>query len=213
MPLLSITVKGTELALDEVAIKLDRGYEFTELKLLHIYHNIDSKNITGITGDQGKTSTQQALLFVRLGGLVEGHKQIVNYEGKYKSPTFHYQQNIYNDDDYQIGNGTINEDNAKTQSQVAVSDRYHADVNIFHLIPIGASRYNTHEIISRDVFRTLHKKGILKFNGELKFQLHYMNFDGDILPINTASGGIDVDIKGAVKCKSFITMLFEYEEA
>ena len=65
MPLLSITVKGTELALDEVAIKLDRGYEFTELKLLHIYHNIDSKNITGIAGDQGKTATQQSLLFVR----------------------------------------------------------------------------------------------------------------------------------------------------
>ena len=73
---------------------------------------------------------------------------------------------------------------------------------------------NTHEIISRDVFRTLHKKGILKFNGELKFQLHYMNFDGDILPMNTASGGVVVDAgKTAIQCKSFITMLFEYEEA
>ena len=209
MPLLSITVKASELALDEVLIKLERAYKFTELKLLHIYHNIDSANITA---NSGKDATQQCLLFIRLGNLIENHKQIINYEGKYQTSKFDSQQNINSNDDFQIGQNTLQVGNTNSVSSGTTTDRYHADVDIFHLIPIGASRFNSHDIISRDVFKSLHKGSILNFTGELKFELHYMDFNGDIVPMNTASGGIVVGSKGKVKALSFITLLFEYEE-
>ena len=213
MPLLSITIKASELKLDEVLIKLERAYDFTELKLLHIYHNIDSNNISANKDSKGtsKDSTQQALLFVRLGGLVDNHKQIINYEGKYQTAIFTSQQNIYDNDNYQVGDGTLKLNDPNSVSSGITSSRYHADVDIFHLVPIGASRHNTAEIISRDVFKTLHKGSILKFNGELKFQLHYMNFDGDIVPAFDSGIIVDVDTD-KIKHKTFITLMFEYSE-
>ena len=212
MPLLSITVKAAELQLDEVRIKLERAYNFTELKLLHIYHNIDSANITA---NSGKDATQQALLFVRLGGLVENAKQIINYEGLYETASFSSQHNTYNGDNFQIGQGTekINNPVSVADSSGTTQTRYNADVDIFHLIPIGASRHSTAEIISRDVFKKLHTGSILKFSGELKFQIFYMNHDADIVPMNAASGGFDT-VGGGKKSryKTFITLLFEYSE-
>jgi len=211
MPLLSITVKAAELQLDEVRIKLERAYNFTELKLLHIYHNIDSANIKA---NSGKDATQQALLFVRLGGLVENAKQIINYEGLYETPTFSSQQNIHTGDNFQLGQGTLKFDNpvSVADSSGTTQTRYNADVDIFHLIPIGASRHSSAEIISRDVFKKLHTGSILKFSGELKFQIFYMDFDANIVPMNASTGGFVTDTKSAIKYKTFITLLFEYSE-
>ena len=209
MPLLSITVKSTELAQDEVAIKLERSYAFSELKLLHIYHNIDSANIIA---NSGEDATQQCQLFVRLGGLIENSKQIINYEGLYEAATTKSMPNVYSMDNYQVGGGTQDSNNEFSTSDSANTDRYSADVDIFHLIPIGASRFNTQEIISRDVFKKLHGGGILNFNGELKFAIHYMDSLGDIVPMNTVSGGIVVDNKGKVKHRSYMTLIFEYQE-
>jgi len=206
MPLLSITMKSTELAQDEIRVKLEREYNFTELKLLHVYHNIDSANLS-----DSSDKTQEALLFVRLGGLVENHSQIINYSGKYETYSSHERQKIYSQDDYQIGQGTNSVGNSNSGTAQS-TDLFEADIDVFHLIPIGASRFNAHNIVSRDVFKTLHKGGILHFGGELKFQIHYMNHLGVITNMTSSTGGIDVTGKGKAKHLTFMTLLFEYQE-
>ncbi len=206
MPLLSITIKSEELAQDEVSILLEKEYDFTELKLLHVYHNIDSASMT-----DDSDMTQEVLLFIKLGGLVENHKQIINYTGKYETGSFHTRQSTYTNDDYQIGQGTNSVNNDNSGSTVSTS-RYEADIDIFNMIPIGASRCNGKNIVSRDVFKTIHSGGILHFGGELKFSLHYINALGDLTNMTTATGGISVLTKGKSKHLSFMTLLFSYEE-
>ena len=206
MPLLSLTIKSEELSKDEVSILLEREYDFTELKLLHVYHNIDSTNLT-----DHNDMTQEVMLFVKLGGLIENHKQIINYTGKYQTISSHIRDNTYTQDDYQIGS-TNSVNNANSGSSTSTS-RYEADIDIFNMIPIGASRCDGTNIVSRDVFKTLHSGGILHFGGELKFQLHYMNYLGNLVNMTTETGGISVLTKGKTKHLSFITLLFSYEEA
>jgi len=207
MPLLSLTMRAAELAGGRVDIKLDRDYKFTELKLLHVYHNIDSINLA-----DSNDKTQEALLFIRLGGLIENHKQLINYEGNFEA---HQQLNIphrYDNDDFQFGNGTKRTDNP-TPSTASASNRFVADVNEFFLIPIGASRFNGHNIVSRDVFKTLHKDGsVLHFNGQLKFEIHYLSHAGGLLPIDATNGGIFQAAKGKNAHNTFITLMFEYQE-
>ena len=206
MPLLSITIKSEELIQDEVSILLEKEYDFTELKLLHVYHNVDSANLT-----DASDMTQEVLLFVRLGGLVENHKQIINYTGKYETGSFHTRQSTYTNDDYQIGQGTNSVNNANSGTTVSTS-RYEADIDIFNMIPIGASRFSGTNIVSRDVFKTIHSGGILHFGGELKFSLHYINALGNLTNMTSATGGVSTLTKGKTKHLSFMTLLFSYEE-
>ena len=96
MPLITITIKGAELE-KPTTILLERPMIFTKLKLAHIYHNIDSINFTKENGD----SAQQANLFIRLGGLVDNHKQIINYEGNYTTSISHNINAVYDGADFQ----------------------------------------------------------------------------------------------------------------
>jgi len=210
MPLLSISVKALELEKD-ILIKLDRSYEFTELKLLHVYHNIDSADLNS------RDATQQCQLFIKLGGLIENHKQIINYNGNYHTNRTLTEQKNYSVDDYQLGDGTFQVDNINSVTEVANANRTEADIDIHNLIPIGASRHNTAELISRDVFKELHKGGVLNFNGELHFGLHYMNADGDVVQMTSATGGIVTSSSKATAKQgsqhlSYMTLLFSYEE-
>lgn len=211
MPLFSISVKGEELQKD-VVVKLERGYEFTELKLLHVYHNIDSQNITA---NSNNDATQQCQLFIKLGGLIENHSQIINYTGSYDSMRAASEQNSYNSEDYQVG-ASFSQNNANSVSVAANSANFEADIDTDNLIPIGASRHNTAELISRDVFKDLHKGSVLSFNGELHFGLHYMNSLGVIVKMTAATGGILATASAAaatsVKHVTSMTLIFSYEE-
>lgn len=210
MPLLSISVKGSELQKD-IVVKLERSYEFTELKLLHVYHNIDSAHL------KAADATQQCQLFIKLGGLIENHKQIINYTGTYHANRVLQEQKNYSVDDYQLGDGTLQVNNAKSVTVVSNSNKSEAKIDINNLIPIGASKYNTQELISRDVFKELHKGSVLNFNGELHFGLHYMNASGDIVKMTATTGGIQATVGTAgggahSQHMSYMTLLFSYVE-
>jgi len=207
MPLLSLTMRAAELSSGTINMKLDRDYKFTSLKLLHVYHNIDSINLA-----DSNDKTQEVLLFIRLGGLIENHKQLINFEGNFESQQQLRMPHIYDNDDFQFGNGTLRTDDP-TPSVAAANNRFVADVNEFFLIPIGASRFNGHNIVSRDVFKTLHKDGsVLHFNGQLKFEIHYLSHAGGLLPIDSTNGGIFQAAKGKNAHNTFITLMFEYQE-
>ena len=209
MGLLSFTVRGAELQ-KPTHVLLERPYKFTKLKLLHIYHNIDSINLSAGTSKAGGNAAEQVQLFIKLGGLVENAKQIINYVGDYESSVSVPLPNVFSktDRDYEAKN-----ENSGTPSQTSsVTQRTGADININHLIPIGGSRHSSHELISRDVFKTLHEDGVLNFSGELLFQLFFMDRLADIVPFSTTTGGIDVGGVSTTNFRTFITMLFEYEE-
>lgn len=62
MPILSFTVKGTDIGLsDGVRIKLDKHKKIKYLKMLHIYHNLETSNLS--TEDD---RDQQRVLFCNL---------------------------------------------------------------------------------------------------------------------------------------------------
>ena len=212
MPLLSISVRGVELASD-FKIKLERSYAFTELKLLHVYHNIDSVHFAN--PDDAK---EQVLLFVKLGGLIENHAQIINYTGNYHTMRATHFPNVYSEDNYQLGQGSKNINSSFSQSSGNTVITSEADITTVNLIPIGASRHNTAELISRDVFKELHKGGVLDFNGELNFGIHYMNHLGNIVKMTggaTGTGGI-IETGGTTAHPAnhitSITLLFSYQE-
>ncbi len=210
MPLLNINIRGAELNEGEVEINLPRAYKFTELKLQHIYHNIDSQNLTSNSKNDG---TNACLLYIKLGGLCENHKQIETYAGLYENFVAKSQPNVFSSDDYQLGHGTLDTNNANSASSGVVSHRYEPDVKFFNLIPIGASRHGGRTIISRDIFKTLHKGGIMDFSGELKFSLHFLDSTGDLKLMDGDTGGFITNTKKKDKFVSFISLLFEYEEA
>ena len=79
MPLITINLRGAELQ-GRTTVLLERGYKFSMLKLLHIYHNLDSGNLKDTI-----EKSEQAQLFVRLGGLIENSKQIINYVGDFSA--------------------------------------------------------------------------------------------------------------------------------
>ena len=224
MPLLTLTIKEEDLQ-KKTVILLERPYNFTMLKLLHIYHNFDSINL-----HHSADKSQQVSLFIRLGGLVENSRQIINYVGDYDSYRAVYVPKHYDDNGYQLGASTTLQSTtaAGIASQVGwagetiasnnVTKRV-AEVDINHLIPIGASKHNSSEMISRDLFKDLHKSGLLYFNGELEFELFYMNHVGSIVPVtpkagsgDTATGGGAVIGAKSAQHVSYMTLMFEYEE-
>ena len=207
MPLLSLTMRASELSKGTVNIKLDRDYKFTLLKLLHVYHNIDSVNLS-----DSSDKTQEALLFIRLGGLIENHSQLINYEGQFETFITQSLPNIHNDSGVVIGHGTLRSDNPNPSSG-RNTNRVVADINEFYLIPIGASRFNGHNIVSRDVFKTLHNTGgILHFDGQINFEVQYLAAVGGLKRIDSINGGVVTSNKGKNRHNTFITLMFEYEE-
>ncbi len=209
MPLITVTLKQSEL-IGLTRIKLERPYQFSKISLAHVYHNIDSVNFSKSTADP----TQQCLLYVKLGGLVDNSKQIINYHGSYTTGSFHRMRpNSEDKDDYQTGNESNvgAAQNAKKLTTPASNYGFQADVNVDHMIPIGASRMSTKELISRDLFKKLHDGGVLYFDGELKFQLFYQNALGVIEPITSDTGGI-ITSTSAKKHVTYLTLVFDYEE-
>ena len=207
MPILSISLRGTELE-DKTLCLLERPYAFSSLKLLHIYHNIDSVHFADSV--EKKNQTQ---LFIRLGGLVENSSQLINYVGDFKTAVRHTIIQKYDKDDFQSGQGTLS--TTLTGDDYAVNarntDRYTSQLDINHLIPIGGTRHNTGELISRDSFKSLHDTGVLPFTGELEFELHYMDKNGDINPITSTTGGVVVNSSKGQPV-TFLTLMFEYKE-
>ena len=190
MPLLSITIRGAELE-KKVAIKLEQNYNFTMLKLLHCYHNIDSHNFT-----DSVEKSAQALIFCKLGNLVANARQITNFIGDYNTESAHVTSHTYTYD-------------VKNVATPAVSTtRYEANLDINHLIPLGGTKHNSGELISRDVFKVLHEGSVLHNNGEIDFQLFYVNKSASISPFTSASGGINTSTSHPI---SFLTLLFEYQ--
>ena len=168
MPFLSITLSGSEL-LGEHRVTLDRAYKFTKLKLSHVYHNIDSINFK-----DAKDKLQQSLLFIRLGGLADDSRKIINYVGSF-----------------------------------SIMKAVHKNVN--HLLPVGATRLGTGELISRDIFKEIHSGSVLNWNGQMLFSLFYLNRSGKIELIDSNTEGIQTSSPG-FHVTSF-TMMFEYQEA
>ena len=192
MPLLSITVRGAELE-KKVRIKLEQNYNFTKLKLLHCYHNIDSHNFS-----DSIEKLQQALLFCKLGNLVANAGQITNFIGDYNVEVAH-------------PTTVTNQYSSNTSATTAPTSqtRLEPNLDINHLIPIGGTKNNSHELISRDVFKVLHENSVLQNNGEIDFELFYVDKSADLSPITSSSGGI-ITSAGSHPI-SFLTLLFEYE--
>ena len=209
MPLLTITILGSELE-KRTFLLLERPYDFTELKLQHIYHNIDSINFTA-----KNDRSEQTQLFIRLGGLNDNSKNITNYVGTYETMKTSQVARTYTDDDFQRGQTflrTDTDDNADRQTAAASATRVGGSFEINHLIPIGATRHNSAELISRDMFKSLHEGGVLNFSGELDFQLFYLNSAGSITPVTTTTGPIKLFSGRSDFHKSFVTLVFEYKE-
>ena len=206
MPLISITFRGAELQGKTTAL-LERAYKFSKLKLLHIYHNIDSIHL-----NDAASKTEQSALYIRLGGLVENGNQIINYNGDFR--TFKTSKLYKKFTDTNLpGNPSPVSAAAGADSNSVEDTRYEPNVDINHLIPIGASRHNTGEIISRDVFKDLHTKGILDFHGELEFELFFTDKVGIITSFDTGTGGIVLKASSTqVNVISYMTLMFEYEE-
>ena len=204
MPLLTISLRGSELQ-DKTTIKLERGYKFSKLTLQHIYHNIDSKNFK--TSENTMNAVQ---LYIKLGGLVDNHKQIINYIGNFNSSVAHVIPGNYNSGDYVLG-GSTQVNNPNSVSQPRSTTRIEPDVLINHIIPIGASKCGGTDYISRDLFKKLETHGVLNFNGQINFELHFMDFSGAIEPITATTGGIQAN-PGIGKPISQMTLVFEYEE-
>ena len=204
MPLLTITLKGSEL-IGKHMVLLERMYKFTSLKLLHVYHNIDSVNF--LLDDDSK---QQASLFLKLGGLVDSGAHIINYVGSWETPAASSTVRVHGDTDEQFGGGTLKINLASSTTDPGGNNRYGGDVDISHLIPVGASKHNTAEIISRDLHKVLHKNGVLNFNGELEFSLHYLNTSGTLTEMSSLTGGILAQAKSMPA--TFFTMVFDFEE-
>ena len=203
MPLLTITLKGEEL-IGSNTILLERPYKFKSVKLAHIYHNIDSINF-----NQAKDKLQQANLFLRLGGLIDDSHRLINYSGTFKTMKSVPVQKMYSNDDEQLGQGTLNVDRGKT-SEPTASIRQEADIDVNHLVPIGASRHNSHELISRDLFKTLHEGSILNFTGELTTQLFYVDRLGNVEGITSSTGPVISVLKS--QPITFMTLVFDYTE-
>ena len=193
MPLLSITVRGAELE-KKVRIKLEQNYNFTKLKLLHCYHNIDSHNFS-----DGIEKLQQALLFCKMGNLVANAGQITNFIGDYNVEVAHPTSHV----------NTYDSSRTPSLTPAVSTTRIEANLDINHLIPIGGTKNNSHELISRDVFKVLHENSVLQNNGEIDFELFYVDKDASISPVTASSGGI-VTTSGSHPV-SFLTLLFEYE--
>jgi len=204
MPLLTITLRGSEL-FGPTTVLLERPYDFTKLKLQHVYHNIDSINFAT---DLDKSN--QCLLYIKLQGLVDSHKQLINYSGNYETMIRHPVQGRYDSSDHQLSTDTIAINSILSASKPNSTDRCTQSISVDHLIPIGASKHNSKEIISRDLYKTLHDGGVLNFSGELTFSLHYMNGGGAIKLMDSTTAGIVTVLKDVHI--SYFTMVFEYEE-
>ena len=212
MPLLTISIKEEDLQKRTIVL-LERPYAFTHLKLLHIYHNIDAINLKDAP-DGSTNNAQQVQLFIRLGGLVENSRQIINYVGDYDSMVSQYIVKKNSDSGYVLGNATV-VNNPKSVATTMASNnttRRHANIEVNHLIPIGASKHNSSELISRDLFKELHKEGVLNFNGELEFELFFMDYSGAIKPVTADSGGIVINSAAIKQHVTYLTLMFEYEE-
>ena len=193
MPLLSITVRGAEL-LKKVHIKLEQNYNFTMLKLLHCYHNIDSHNLSDSVEKLG-----QALLFCKLGNLVANAGQITNFIGDYNVEVAHPTSHVY----------TYDSAGTPSLTPPVSTTRIEPDLDINHLIPLGGTKNNSTELISRDVFKVLHQNSVLQNNGEIDFELFYINKDAGLSVFDSSSGGIVT--ASTSHPVSFLTLLFEYE--
>jgi len=205
MPILTITVKGSELY-GATKILLERPYKFTKLQLKHLYHNIDAGKFTAKVDKAGGR-----LLFVRLGNMTDGSRNVINYSGNYRTPQANVVPRNYNNADFQEGQGTL--DISQTSAQASSTTRISQSIDIDHLIPIGATHKNSAEITSRDLFAMLHEgQQPLNFNGELELEVFAMLADGSMNALNaTNTGGLVTDsTKG--KPVSFMTLVFQYEE-
>ena len=203
MPILSITLRGSELH-NKTIVLLDKPYNFQKLKLAHVYHNIDSVHFK-TKGD--KASQKQ--LFIRLGGLVDNHAQVINYTGDYETMATSNQRSHYNNADYQTSNSGA----LVPANNVSVADNttiHQPNISIDHLIPIGGSKTNNKELVSRDLHVTLHDGGELHFSGELTFELFYMDEGASVNRITSSTGGIYTTTGKDIPL-TFLTMVFHYD--
>ena len=205
MPFLSITLSGSEL-LGEHRVTLDRAYKFTKLKLSHVYHNIDSINFK-----DAKDKLQQSLLFIRLGGLADDSRKIINYVGSFSVMKAVNKNKRFSNVDYQPGFNTVEVNNVQTKTEQSGANVYESSVDVNHLLPVGATRLGTGELISRDIFKEIHSGSVLNWNGQMLFSLFYLNRTGKIELIDSNTQGIQTSSPG-FHVTSF-TMMFEYEEA
>jgi len=208
MPILTLTLRGEELKKETIAL-LERPYKFSKLKLQHVYHNIDSTNFKNSVDKE-----QQCLLFIKLGGLVDSAKQVINYFGDFSTTETHVVQRRFNKVDSQSGQGTLSSSSASSYDAdyKQQSIRREPAIEINHLIPIGPCRHNSKDIVSRDLFKQLHDGDPIHFDGELNFSLFYMDHEGNIKEIDDTTGGIDVPSAKGSKHISYLSMVFEYDE-
>jgi len=205
MPILTITVRGNELV-GETRIKLERAYKFSKLKLQHIYHNIDAGHFTGKADKAGAR-----LLFIKLNGMTDGGRNVINYSGDYTASITRALPTKYSNAEYQEGVGTL-ATGQSTSTTDKTTLRVSQDIAIDHLIPIGATHVSSKEITSRDLFKVIHEGAQpLQFNGEIRFELHYLNSNAVISPISSDTGGVQASESKGIPV-SFMTMVFDYEE-
>ena len=195
MPIITLTLRGNELT-HPTRIILERPYNFSKLKLAHIYHNIDALHFTA-KGDQATAKS----LFIKLGGLCDNSKQVINYTGDYETSVNKPVRASYSGTD-------------ETTQEISVpraSTQAEANIILDHIIPIGASKVGSKELISRDLHTILHDGGELNFSGELVFSLFYMNEVGAIEPVSTTTGGI-YSTTGKNLPITHLTIVLSYEE-
>ena len=197
MPLFSVTIRASELS--KTKIKLEDDFTFESLKLLHCYHNIDSTNLADSTEKTG-----EVMLYARLGNLTDG-ANLVSFSGDYATPKSFKVQGSYQYDEYKEGQS------GSGVASVVTNTGVHGDIKVDHLIPLGASRCNSQNIVTRDLMKTIHDGGIRNWNGEIDWELLYMNKNADIVQLsNTAAVG-GLNTSGTGSSKSFLTLIFEYK--
>jgi len=214
MPLLTLTLRGSELENPNgTIIKFERAYKFSKLKIQHIYHNIDSSHFASV-----KDQIQAVNLFMKMEGLVDSSRQIINYVGDYTTMKEVPTNKRYSSADKQFGQGTKKVYTASSTSyfdtfaQGVASERVEHSVDVNHLIPIGPSRHNDNgAVISRDLMKDIHDGEDLAFDGEFTLQLFYINHLGSVVPITNDTGGIQTSALKKLPV-TFMTLVLEYVE-
>jgi len=180
MPILNIVLRGD---LSSQRIKFDRSYKFRTLKLLHIYHNINSKAFSttqhrpeldtpsSLLTKDTKIKDHQRLLFAKL--------SFINHDN---SQTLFIEPNS----------------NAGLQSALTITDNH---------ICLGQAKHNSsNELQFKDLYKVLVDDIPKEVNGQFKVELSCLSSTGQMVRLHPA------DFKTSGSEQSILVMTLEFTE-
>jgi len=175
MPILNIVVKGNELNV-KTNIRTERPIKLTFLKLVHVFHNLDSKALSGID------NTQQRLLFVKMGNLLNSDKNTLTYIGDWNE-----------------------------MSKKNTGNMYDVSYDYIHGFCIGTTKHsNAGEVVSKELFQIVYEDTTpLVWDGQFDLQVFYLDKEGNLQPWSVAQ---TYNSSSNLKNTNYICFQFEYHE-